>query len=196
MNRGARGRGPGTGVIGLAVLAACAAACSHSSALPVLGAVPEFQLVSQSGQTFDSHVLDGHIWVADFFYTTCTGPCPMMSSQMHRLQAQTTGALADVKLVSFTVDPAHDTPPVMAAYAKNFKQDPARWTLLTGPQATLNDLGLNTFKLNSVDGSLGHSTRFVLVDRQRRIRGYYLFGDADFERNLMRDLRQLERASS
>lgn len=172
------------------------AACTRTPPLPVLGDVPEFQLVSQIGQPFDSRSLDGHIWVADFFYTTCTGPCPMMSSAMHRLQSDTAGAMSDVRMVSFTVDPAHDTPPVIAAYAKNFKQDPARWTLLTGEQPTLNDLGLRTFKLNSVDGSLGHSTRFVLVDRHRRIRGYYLFGDDNFRSSLMRDIRQLEREPS
>ena len=171
------------------------AACTRTPPLPLLGEVPQFQLVSQTGQPFDSRSLDGHIWVADFFYTTCTGPCPMMSSEMRRLQTETAG-MSGVRLVSFTVDPAHDTPPVIAAYAKNFKQDPARWTLLTGEQPVLNDLGLHTFKLNSVDGSLGHSTRFVLIDRRRQIRGYYLFGEDDFRSSLLRDIRRLEREPS
>ena len=52
--------------------------------LPVLGQVPQFQLTSQADQPFDSRTLDGHIWVADFIYTTCDGPCPMMSHQMRR----------------------------------------------------------------------------------------------------------------
>ena len=82
---------------------------------------------------------------------------------MHQIQAPDR-ATPDVRFVSFTVDPAHDTPPVLAEYAKHFKSDPARWYFLTGDQARLNDLALNGFKLNSVDGSLTHSTRFVLVD--------------------------------
>lgn len=170
--------------------------CVQPKPLPILGQIPEFQLTAETGQTFDSRVLDGHIWIADFFYTTCTGPCPMMNSQMHLLQTQTAGEFPDVRLVSFTVDPQHDTPPVLAEYSKHFKPDPARWTFLTGQQSKLNEIGLNGFKLNGVDGSLGHSTRFTLVDRQRRIRGYYITGEDGFMPKLMHDIRQLERDRS
>jgi protein SCO1/2 len=167
----------------MAVIAVLMAACAGPKPLPVLGQVPPFQLTAQTGQAFDSESLEGHIWVADFIYTNCPGPCPMMSSQMRRVQMST-----DVSLVSFTVDPEHDTPPVLAAYAKHFTADPARWHFLTGEPGRLNELGLNAFKLNSVDGSLIHSTRFVLVDGARRIRGYYL--DTP---QLLHDIRQLER---
>jgi protein SCO1/2 len=179
-----------------AVFALVLSACVQPKPLPILGQVPEFQLISETGRPFDSHVLDGHVWVADFVFTTCPGPCPMMSSQMHLVQTQTATEMPDVKLVSFTVDPAHDTPPVLAAYGKHFKQDPARWTFLTGEQARLSDVGLNGFKLNSVDGSLSHSTRFALVDRRRRIRGYYITSEDGFLRSLMHDIRQLERERS
>jgi protein SCO1/2 len=111
---------------------------------------------------------------------------------MRRVQISTAGT-PDVALVSFTVDPEHDSPPVLAAYAKHFTADPARWHFLTGEPGRLNDLGLNAFKLNSVDGSLTHSTRFVLVDGARRIRGYYLSSDEGFIPSLLHDIRQLER---
>jgi protein SCO1/2 len=114
----------------------------------------------------------------------------MMSSQMRRVQLST-AATPDVSLVSFTVDPLHDTPPVLAAYAKHFTADPARWHFLTGEPRRLSDLGLTAFKLNRVDGSLTHSTRFVLVDGARRIRGYYL--DTS---ELLHDICQLEREKS
>jgi protein SCO1 len=140
----------------------------------------------------DRTTLEGHVWVADFMFTTCPGPCPRMSSQMHQIQ-KATAKTPDVKLVSFTVDPAHDTPAVLAAYGKHFLADPGRWYFLTGLQQTLNTLGLAGFKLNSVDGSLNHSTRFVLVDRTARIRGYYDSSDDGFPQNLLRDLQQLER---
>ena len=97
-----------------------------------------------------------------------------------------------MKLVSFTVDPAHDTPPVLAKYATHFKADPARWYFLTGEIERLNELGVNAFKLNNVDGSMSHSTRFVLVDRGMSIRGYYLSGDDSFPKNLLHDIRQLQ----
>ena len=165
--------------------------CSRPVKLDVLGDVPEFQLTAQDGQPFDSKRLTGHVWVADFIYTTCPGPCPMMSTKMRRLQ-DATKSTPDVMLVSFTVDPAHDTPPVLAEYAGRYKQDPARWFFLTGEADKLNELGLKTFKLNGVDGTLSHSTRFVLVDKQRRIRGFYLSDEDGFLDQLTKDIRQLQ----
>ena len=166
-------------------------ACVTVKPLPVLSHVPQFQLTQQTGQPFDSHSLDGHIWVANFIFTTCDGPCPMMSHQMRGIQ-NSTHITPELKLVSFTVDPAHDTPPVLARYAAHFKADPERWYFLTGEMARLNDLGLNAFKLNSVDGGLSHSTRFVLVDGHRRIRAYYLSSDDGFPKRLLHDIRQLQ----
>jgi len=172
------------------LLSSCAA---HR--LPVLGQVPDFQLTSQTGETVDRQSLMGHVWVADFIFTTCPGPCPMMSSRMRQVQTAT-ASTPDVKLVSFTVDPAHDTPVVLAAYAKHFLAQPARWHFLTGPQPMLNHLGLDGFHLNAVDGGLDHSTRFALVDRAARIRGYYSFTDDGFLKSLLRDLDRLEREKS
>jgi protein SCO1/2 len=171
-------------------------ACIRPQPLPVLGQIPPFALTSETGQNFDSAVLDGHVWVADFIYTTCDGPCPMMSSKMRLIQDQTAAEMPGVRFVSFTVDPAHDTPAALSAYAKHFKQDPVRWVFLTGEAAKLNDLSLNGFKLNGVDGSMTHSTRFALVDRSRRIRGYYITGEDGFLPKLMHDIRQLEKEKS
>jgi protein SCO1/2 len=167
------------------------ASCARPKPLEILGQVPDFQLTDQSGRPFDSKSLAGHIWVADFIYTTCDGPCPMMSSHMRRLQIQTAETPA-VKLISFTVDPAHDTPPVLAEYARHFQADPNRWAFLTGDQPRLNDIALSGFKLNAVDGSMTHSTRFVLVDAKGRIRGYYITGEDAFLPHLMHDIRQLQ----
>ncbi len=167
------------------------AACAPVKTLPVLGQIPQFDLTAQTGQPFDSQSLDGHIWVANFIYTTCPGPCPLMSHQMHGIQVSTQATPA-LKLVSFTVDPARDTPAVLAEYAKHFAADPARWSFLTGDIARLNDLGMNAFKLNPVDGALDHSIRFVLVDAQRRVRGYYLSSDDEFPKPLLKDIRQLQ----
>ena len=182
-------------IAGPAFAALLLVSCSRPAPLPTYGAIPEFELIAQTGQPFDSHSLDGHIWVANFVYTTCPGPCPMMSHQMLGIQTATAATPA-VKLVSFTVDPAHDTPEVLTAYARHFKADPARWTFLTGDIARLNDLGLNAFKLNKVDGSLDHSTRFVLIDSRRQIRGFYLSSDDAFPKNLLGDLRRLQSKAS
>jgi protein SCO1/2 len=171
------------------------ASCVKPKPLADFGEVPAFQLTTQTGQSFDSKQLAGQIWVADFIYTTCPGPCPMMTRQMRQIQDQTAQEMRDVKLVSFTVDPAHDTPTVLAAYAKHYRMDQSRWWFLTGDMAALNAVGLG-FKLNTIDGNLSHSTRFVLVDRKGRIRGYYLTDQDAFLPQLVHDIRQLEREQS
>jgi protein SCO1 len=98
-----------------------------------------------------------------------------------------------VHLVSFTVDPKNDTPPVLAEYAKVHGASPAMWSFLTGPVATLQTLDRDAFKLGNVDGSLQHSTRFVLVDRQSRIRAYYDTSDPSSIPKLISDIRELAR---
>jgi protein SCO1/2 len=148
------------------------AACRHAEPLPSYGAVDDFHLTDQNGHPFEGRSLEGKIWVADFIYTQCPGPCPRMTSQMHQVQ-QATAKMQDVALVSFTVDPANDSPAVLAAYAKAHHAQHERWYFLTGPQATLNQVCRYELKLGNVDGSLDHSTRFVLVDSRSQIRGYY-----------------------
>jgi protein SCO1/2 len=171
--------------------------CRSKAPLPVYSAVPEFTLTGQNGCLFDSHALDGKVWVADFFFTSCTGPCPRMSSMMRRIQNEFKGE-RDLNFVSFTVDPARDNPVALSAYAKRFQAEPDRWHFLTGPIDELNRLSLKVFMLGTVTGnSLDHSTRFVLIDRRRRIRGFYLTAEPDALKQLTSDIRSLlaERAS-
>jgi protein SCO1/2 len=172
-----------------------AAGCARREPLPVFGHVPAFRLTSQSGEPFDRKTLEGKVWVADFIFTHCTGPCPRMSAQMRRVQTAV-AELADVRLVSFSVDPDRDTPAALAEYARRFHAEPGRWFLLTGDRSTLDALDRRAFMLGNVDGTLEHSTRFVLVDRQGRIRGYYGTSEDDPTARLIVDIRRLERDSS
>jgi protein SCO1 len=173
--------------------------CSHASAkLGDFGTVPDFTLTDQTGAVFSSATqLHGVDWIADFIYTTCPGPCPRMSSQMHEVQTALLGTdgvpAGKFRLVSFTVDPAHDTPPVLADYAKRFSAKPATWFFLTGPEDALHHLSRDAFMLGDVNGSLEHSTRFVLVDRRSRIRGFYLTSDPDAITRLIDDTKSLAR---
>jgi protein SCO1/2 len=174
---------------GLLLLAGCAAAPD----LPDLGVVPPFTLTAQDGQPFSSaEQLQDQVWVADFIFTTCPGPCPRMSSQMHQLQMALESE--GIRLVSFTIDPEHDTPEVLAAYAGRFQATPGVWHFLTGPREELNRLSMDVFKLGPVDGTLEHSTRFVLVDRRGHIRNYYRTTEPDAVATLIRDARALLRA--
>ena len=166
------------------------AACSSPPPLPVYGHIPRFQLTDHHGQAFDSAQLRGKVWVADFIFTSCGGPCPRMSAHMRQVQ-RAAATLPEVRLISFTVDPATDTPPVLAAYARRYQAEPGRWYFLTGEQAALHHLGREAFKLHNVDGGLEHSTRLVLLDRESRIRGFYSSEEEGAVPRLIADMRRL-----
>ena len=168
------------------------AACSREKPLAVLGQIPQFQLISQEGTKFTRKELDGHVWVADFIFTNCEGPCPRMSSHMHSLQDKTS---LGVRLVSFTVDPDRDTPAALQEYGKKFHADASRWTFLTGDKATLNMLDHDAFKLGSLGADMDHSTRFVLIDKQGRVRGYYGIADGNPVERIAKDAARLEQES-
>lgn len=154
------------------------------------GTVPPFQLVNQNGDAFSSDRLAGKIWIADFIFTTCPGPCPMISTRMSELQKPL--EKSDVHLVSFSVDPEKDTPEVLRGYAEKLHAQPARWDFLTGPKRAIYDLSKNGFNLAASDGSevAGvpvHSTRMILVDRHGKIRGYYDALEPDAVTKLLAD---------
>jgi protein SCO1 len=162
--------------------------CTRSAALPVYGTVPDFTLTDQSGAAFRAgEKLSGRVWIADFMFTNCMGPCPRMTSHMQRLASETAARQPNLRFVSFTVDPDRDTPAALADYARRFRADTSRWSFLTGPRAALHDLCRKAFLLGDVDGSLEHSTKFVLVDSRLRIRGYYDSGDAASLQQLVAD---------
>ena len=165
-----------------------------------LGRLPEFSLRDHTGRPATLAGLKGRIWVADFIFTRCGGACPAMTARMARLRR----ALPDeIEFVSFTVDPANDTPEVLARYAANFKAD-ARWRFVTGRQKDLYALSTEGFKLAAMeippnrqkpgegDGPFLHSSKFVLVDRAGEIRGYYDSEDEDDMKKLAADVGRLQ----
>jgi protein SCO1/2 len=177
----------------LASSAVILSGCAAHGGLPQYSSLPDFTLTDQTGATFSSaSELKGKIWIADFIFTSCTGPCPRMSSQMHHVQTGLAGS-DDIRLVSFTVDPDRDTPAVLAAYASRFEAKAGTWFFLTGPRDALHQLSRNAFMLGDVDGNLQHSTRFVLVDRASKIRGFYLTSEEDAIPRLIADAKSLDR---
>jgi protein SCO1/2 len=160
------------------------------------GMVPTFELTNQNGQAFGSGQLAGKIWIADFIYTTCPGPCPMISSRMSELQKPL--EKTDVHLVSFSVDPEKDTPAVLRDYAAKLQAEPERWDFLTGSKSAIYKLSHDGFKLavsdgNDEEGLPVHSTRMILVDRHGQIRGYYDAIEPDAITNLVADTHHLLR---
>jgi protein SCO1/2 len=142
--------------------------------------VPDFSLQERSGKNITLADLRGKVWIADFVYTSCTDTCPFQTADMARLQDRWRDE-SDLRLVSFSVDPEHDTPKVLSRYANRFKADPSRWLFLTGNRAAVSHLVEDGFHLavtpalkgTNNAGVILHSPRFVLIDRQGRIHGYY-----------------------
>lgn len=177
---------------GLSVLAL--AGCTASAGLPSYGLVENFALTDQSNQPFLSeNTLRGKVWIADFIFTNCAGPCPRMSAQMRQVDTALRPDIQDLRLVSFSVDPARDTPEVLARYAERYHAEPGVWFFLTGSEAALNHLARNVFLLGDVNGDLQHSTRFVLIDRQSRVRGYYLTSEGDAIPHLIADAKRVSK---
>lgn len=163
--------------------------------VPVLGKVPAFRLVDQEAKERQLNDFLGAPWVADFIFTECVSACPLMTREMARLQdaLASDAALADVRLVSFSVDPKRDTPEKLAGFAERFGARTSVWKFLTGKEGDVADLCERGFRLASGGaGSQLHSDRFILVDGRGRIRGYYrpTADEADREK-LLSDLRQV-----
>jgi protein SCO1/2 len=148
---------------------------------PRYSTLPAFHLTERSGRPVSSADLHGRTWIADFIFTQCGGVCPAMTARMARLRREVP---ASVTLVSFTVDPAHDTPEVLTRYGAGFGAG-EDWLFVTGAQKDLYDLSVGGFKLAALevpegeraaadgDGPFLHSSKFTLVDGDGVIRGYY-----------------------
>lgn len=148
--------------------------------LKLYGSVPNFSLTERSGDEIGLAKLRGKIWIADFIYTSCTDTCPLQTAAMAKLQVEFAGK-PEIQLVSFTVDPERDTPKVLSLYADKHQADAKRWYFVTGQRDRIIRLIQDGFHLSvatlpndsDANGMIPHSPRFVLVDKEARIRGYY-----------------------
>lgn len=162
--------------------------------------VPAFTLTDHLGQQFTRADLDGHVTIVNFIFTRCDNVCPVTSMKMRGLQERT-GDVADVKLISITVDPEHDTVPVLAAYAGEYRADPGRWRFVRGDIAAIRTLVEGALKigfdkvgtLRSGAPDISHSGHFVLLDRRGHLRGYYDSGDDGRLEALLRHARWLRK---
>jgi cytochrome oxidase Cu insertion factor (SCO1/SenC/PrrC family) len=176
------------GVLIASMLAAvlCVACQPTQPPMDVYGSTPTFQLTDQSGATIDSKSLAGHVTLLDFIYTHCTDACPILSATFQDTQrklAQDNLLGSKVMLVSLSVDPQHDTPPVLAEYGQQFKADASSWKMLTGDWDQVYDV-VTGFKVATrpprpaadapVPGGteLTHTTAVVLIDPQLQVRAY------------------------
>jgi cytochrome oxidase Cu insertion factor (SCO1/SenC/PrrC family) len=150
--------------------------------LQVLGTIAPFNLTSQDSKNFSLNDLSNRVWVADIIFTRCAGPCPRMTRQMKMLQ----DALpkdSTAHLVTLTTDPEFDASEVLQKYGQHFGADTNRWTFLTGTKHEIAQLAANSLKLSAQPVNPAdqrdaadlfiHTTIFVIVDKQARLRGFF-----------------------
>jgi protein SCO1 len=185
-------------VAGLAVFALYRIDSQQAQGQGEFGKVPTFALTDQHGRPFGSAELAGKPWIANFVFTRCPSVCPLLTAKFKSLQSK----LADVPsvhFVSFSVDPEHDTPAVLAEYAQKYEAG-ADWHFLTGSLQAIEKTVVAGFKIHVGDPKpsetdptlveIMHGEHFVLVDARGTIRGYYRAEAAELT-ELAEDLRAL-----
>jgi protein SCO1/2 len=194
------------GVMGLmtfgAVVLPTLAAGLRQPELEIYGTMPDFELRDQTGAVVTQNELRGHVVIASFIFTRCPTVCPLLTMKMRRVQDRTADASGGIKLLSFSVDPVHDTPAVLAEYAAGHGADPARWRFLTehaqSDAGAIRRIADGLMLALDVRGQFPngapdvvHAEHFVLLDPELRIRGYYDTSDARRIERMLRDARRL-----
>lgn len=173
--------------------------CRKKADLPVLGQLGEFTLMDQNGRPTRASDLRGKPWVAAFMFTRCPTICPRITRRMQALQVRAKERDVPLELVSFSVDPEHDTPEVLRAYAARFKADQSSWRFLTGDFDVVRKTSVEGFKL-ALQGrpdpqkehmGLLHGSHLVLVDGELRLRGFYRTDSDEELGRLLADLETL-----
>lgn len=158
--------------------------------------IADFQLIDQDSMPFTQEKLKGKYYVTDFFFTTCPTICPDMSSQMIRVQEAYADA-EDFMIVSHSVTPKIDSPSVLKAYAERYEAIPEKWVFLTGDKKVIYDLARKSYFAATTEGDGGvddfiHTENFVLVDKEKRIRGFYDGTDPASVDQLIEDIEILQ----
>lgn len=182
-----------------AVVAPSMALRQNKAELEIYGEMPDFALTDQTGATMSRADLAGTVVIANFIFTRCLSVCPVFTSKMYRVQERTTDVSDDLKLLSFSVDPAYDTPAVLADYAAKHKARSNRWRFLTGAPDDVRRVVTDGLAIamddsgTQADGTpnIAHSEYFVLIDDSGLIRGYYNSNDSPRLERMLRDARRL-----
>ncbi len=185
-------------------------ACQERAKLPFLGpesinkdgktvthSIPAFSFVNQDGQVLTNSDFDGKVYVADFFFTSCPTICPVMKTQMLRIYEHFE-ANPDVKILSHTIDPAHDSVSVLKDYRNRLGVKGSQWQFVTGDQDKIYDIAAKGYMASAMEdstdvasGGFIHSGAFLLIDKNRRVRGQYDGTQAEEVSQLIRDIELL-----
>ena len=161
----------------------------------VFHSIPDFAFTNQDGNTVTQDTFNDKIYIADFFFTSCPTICPVMKSQMLRVYEKYID-IDEVLILSHTIDPKHDTVEVLADFADRLRVSSNKWHFVTGNQERIYDIGQNSYMVTSREdpdepGGFLHSGAFLLIDKQRRIRGIYDGTKEDKVDQLLEDIDKL-----
>ena len=162
----------------------------NSHEIPTIKTVPEFSFIDQNGVSFTEKKLKNKVTVLDFMFTSCTGPCPLMTINMSKLH-KTFSEQSEVQFVSVTVDPLIDNQKKLKEYSMQIGGDDGRWYFLWSDIDSIKDLKRNGFMLFADNLPQGHAIKFVLIDDQGNIRKYYDGTDKSSQAILSKDIAQL-----
>ncbi len=172
------------------LVALLAFSCSQEKKLPFLGPkqvnakgdtvyhqIPSFRFLNQDSVYVSEKDVEGKVYVADFFFTTCPTICPKMKTQMLRIYERYKDR-DEVRIISHSIDPDFDTPNVLKDYAARLQVKAPKWNLLTGNKAAIYQLGQKSYMVSAQEdpneaGGFVHSGAFILVDKNRHVRGIY-----------------------
>ena len=143
----------------------------------VFHTIPPFKLVNQNGDTITEESMLGNVYVAKFFFATCPTICPKMTVNMKYIQDKFKGR-KNFRLLSMTVNPAHDTVEVLKEYANKVHADEANWDFVTGKDSAIYDLAFSGYFVNAMKDTIApggflHSDQLILVDKKGQVRGYF-----------------------
>lgn len=161
----------------------------------IYNTIPPFTFANQNGDTVTENLVKDKIYVADFFFTTCPTICPVMKRQMLKVYDQFK-ANKDVMILSHTIDPDHDTPQVLNKFAKDLGVTGDQWQFLTGPKEKIYEIGLKNYMVvakedSAAEGGFLHSGAFVLVDKDKHVRGIYDGTTEEGTKRLIADMQTL-----
>lgn len=162
--------------------------------------IEPFSFTNQDGRTMTEKDMDGKIYVVEYFFTTCEGICPKMNDNMVKVYQAFRGQ-NDVAILSHTVNPEIDTVEQLKRYSLKYDADPSQWNFVTGDKMALYKMAINSYLVTAVEDTTKkdimpdfiHSEKFVLVDKEKHIRGFYDGTDGSAIKKLIADIKTLKK---